>query len=90
MLNASGFCHWLSGVLDMKADSGLTVDEVTLVRKRLSEAFLNDIDQQYPPEQQAALHAAHIGVKMGRDGVTPDTGLHFDKNSWEYEPGARC
>lgn len=103
-INAPGFCNWLSGVLEM--NETLTPQQITLVKSRLSDAFLHDIDQTFPADQQAALHAAHVGlpegveiiggvtyikgVKMGRDGVTPDRETHFDPNSWNYEPGARC
>lgn len=100
-INAPGFCNWLSGVLEM--NETLSTEQVALIKSRLSDAFLHDIDKTFPADQQAALHAAHTGgkevidgityingVKMGRDGVTPDTGMHFHTNSWNYEPGARC
>jgi hypothetical protein len=95
-INSIGFCNWLSGVLEANSETTLNEKQVALIRERLSDAFIHDIDKTFPPEQQHALHDAHTGtqivndVKMGRDGVRPDSGMHFDMNSWNYEPGARC
>lgn len=60
-MNASGFCHWLQGVLDM-SEIGLSNDQVNIVQTRLSEAFVEDIDKTFPAEIRPQLAAAHKGL----------------------------
>lgn len=113
MTTALDFCNWLQGVLDAHSftapDEGLNKRQIDAIQKKLSEAFVHEIDPSFPPALQTALHEAHKppqpkvslgfpsdkpvfidGVKMGKDGVTPDSGNYFDPNSWEHVPGARC
>jgi hypothetical protein len=90
----SEFCQWLRELF--QHDNPPTLEEETLgaIRQQLSREFIHVIDPSYPAEQQPMLNAIHASgkppVKMGKDGVTPDSGLHWDPNSYNYVPGARC
>lgn len=93
----SRFCSWLRGWFDIENPKSINMSQFLAITNRLEAEFEHVIDPSYPAEQQDDLNAAHAakpvfvdGIKMGKDGVTPDSGLHFDKNSWNYAPGARC
>lgn len=61
-INAPGFCHWLAGVLDASLPGDFDAERVHLVRERLNDVFLHDIDPSFPKGQQKALEAAHEGL----------------------------
>lgn len=84
----SAFCQWLRDLF--LHDNPPTLEEETLgaIREHLHREFFHVIDPSYP--ESAKLSAIHDSVKMGKDGKTPDSGLHFDPNSHSYVPGARC
>jgi hypothetical protein len=94
----SGFCQWLDGVFTVVGSKQFDTDLLAMVQERLNKEFLHVIDQTYPAEQQDALNTIHFKIHpvaehpilMGKDGVTPDSGLHWDKNSHNYDPQARC
>ena len=63
-INAPGFCNWLQGVLEANPtpETGISATTTAMIKTRLSDAFLHDIDQTYPKEQRPHLQAAHKGL----------------------------
>lgn len=90
----SEFCQWLRELFVHDNPPTLEEEALGAICEHLSREFIHVIDPSYPAEQQPKLNAIHDAVKpkvkMGKDGVTPDSGLHWDPNSENYEPGARC
>jgi hypothetical protein len=99
----SGFCCWLRNWFHHENPPVLGDESITAIRDELQKEFIHVIDPSYP--NQDVLNAIHGSVTpagrppikqsdkpvmMGKDGVTPDSGLHFDPNSHSYVPGARC
>lgn len=75
---------------DQRAYLNKILSESKVTPEQLAATMIRATFNKRAPSQHPLSFQFVNGVKMGYDGETPDRGVHFDTNSEEYVPGARC
>lgn len=75
------FCYWTQGHFELNNDQQqLTAEQVRLIRAHLEMVRVIQGKTPKPPTGGSAL----------KPPQKIDSGMHWDKDSTNYEPGARC
>lgn len=72
-MQASEFCYWLQGYIEIGHEqmhqTGLTHDQVEIIRRHLALVFVHDLD---PAQVAEKLQEIHDGKPMQIGGVGPN------------------